>query len=429
MPGPTARPGPLVRSVAWMIVGTVFNQGSTLASNLAIANLVGRTSFGEYALVLTTVQAAAGFASLGLGYTATRYLAEWRHRDVERTGRLLGLFSRISWAAAVVAALVLGVSASGLAGPVFRAPGLHAALVIAAATALFSVRNAFLTGALSGLEAFRRLGLAGVAAGTGYLGLTTYGAWTGGVEGAVAGLMAATALQTLLLTWALHVERRRQAIPKAAAPIREEGRILLHFALPGALSGLTSIPALWGVQALLARSPRGFGDVAVYAACLNLLTAVLFVPTIVNGVTMPWINRRNALEGDRGYRHALRTNLVATTVILALALAATGLLGRWLLGLYGSGFRGGYDVLILLLLAGVPEALTIALNQGLQVRERMWSALAAVNVPRDAVILIAAALLVPRIGALGAAAAYLAGRSVGLAAITLRVRHDLVRLP
>jgi O-antigen/teichoic acid export membrane protein len=410
--------------VAWATVGTVFNQGSTLASNVAIANLLGRSTFGEYAIVLATVQATAALGSMGVGYTATRYLAEWRHRDAARAGRLLGLFSRLSWGAGGAAVVALAAASVGLAGGVLRTPTLGPALLLAAAAALFAVRNGFLMGALAGLEAFRRLGVAGVLAGTAYLALTAAGAWAGAVRGAAMGLLVSAAIQCAILSLALAAERRAQALPRAAAGMREEREILLRFALPGALSGLTTVPVLWAVQALLARSPRGFDDVGVYAAGLNLLAMVLFVPTVLNGVAMVWINRERAQQGDHGYWRALRANLRATALLAGLALLVTALGGRWLLGLYGQDFRVGYGALVLLLAAAVPEALTVALNQSLQTRERMWQALVAINVPRDLVILLGAWLLIPHLGAVGAAGAYLAGRTVGLAAVAGVVRRD-----
>lgn len=415
----------LAPSVAWATVGTVFNQGSTLASNLVIANLLGRSTFGEYAIVLATVQATAALASMGMGYAATRYLAEWRHRDAARAGRLLGLFSRLSWGAAVAAVVGLAAASVGLAGGVLRAPTLGPALLVAAAATLFAVRNGFLMGALAGLEAFRRLGLAGVLAGSAYFGLTAAGAWAGGVRGAAMGLLASAAIQCAILSLALAAERRAQALPRGAAGMREEREVLLRFALPGALSGLSTVPVLWAVQALLARSPRGFDDVAMYAAGLNLLAMVLFLPTVLNGVAMVWINRERAQQGDHAYWRSLRANLRATALLAGSALLVTALGGRWLLGLYGQDFRVGYGALVLLLAAAVPEALTVALNQSLQTRERMWQALVAINIPRDTVILLGAWLLVPRLGAVGAAGAYLAGRMLALLAMAFLVRHEL----
>jgi len=404
----------------------VCNQGSTLLSNLAIANVLGRVAFGEYAIVLSTVQAATALAGLGIGYTATRYIAEWRHRDPVRTGKLLGMFSRIAWITGFAALGLLSVASTNLANGILRAPALGTSLAIAAATALFMVRNSFLLGALAGFEAFRRIGMAGVSTGAVYLLATIGGARIQGVSGAAIGLLVSALAQSLILSWMLHKEKRAQSVPNLAAPFAEERNLLLRFAVPAALSGLTSVPVLWAIQALVARSPFGFEAVAGYAAGLNFLTVVLFVPTIVNSVAMPWINRRRALAGGAGFRNALRTNLLLTATITGAAVVLLALIGRPLLGLYGSDFRNDYAAVLVLLVAALPEALTIALNQSLQARERMWRALVGINLPRDLIILIAAGLLVPRYGALGAAGAYFVGRSVGLFMIAVMVRHDVV---
>jgi O-antigen/teichoic acid export membrane protein len=414
----------LAPSVAWATIGTLFNQGSTLASNIWIARLIGKTSFGEYVIVLSTVQATASLASLGLGYTTTRYLAEWRHRDTVRAGALLGLFSRLTWGAAVLAAVLLALGASGLAGSALKAPALGPSLLLAAASTVFSVRSGFLTGALSGLEGFKRLGTSGMIAGVAYLACTVGGAAIGGVRGGAIGLFASAAIQCAVLTFALAAERRRQELPRGVAVFKEERALLLRFAVPAALSGISTVPVLWAVQAFLARSPLGFGDLAIYAAGLNMLSMVMFAPTVLNGVAMAWINRTQVVEGETAYKSAIRTNIGVTLVTVTFALIGMALVGPFLLSLYGRDFRAGYLALVVLLAASIPEALTNALAQSLQTRERMWDAFLGINIPRDSVIVAVAFFLVPVYGAAGAAAAYLIGRVVAFGAMLYLVRGD-----
>lgn len=412
-------------SAIWATLGTVSNQGSTLVSNIGIANVLGKAAFGEFVIVLSTVQAAASLATLGVAYTATRYLAELRHRDVQRASQLLGLFSRLSWFAAIGAALLLAAGSSWLAGSALSSPMLGTSLLIAAGSTVFTVRIGFLTGALAGFEAFRKIGVVGIVSGVFYLALTVGGAWFAGVEGAAIGLGVSAAAQCVLLTVALDGERRTQGFVRGRARFAEERPLLMRFALPAALGGLSTVPVLWIVQALLARSPQGFGSLAVYAAGLNLLAIVLFVPTVLNGVAMAWINRAHSVEGEAAYRSALRTNAGVTFVTVSAALIVTAIAGPTLLGLYGKDFRTGYAALALLLAAGIPEALTIALNQSLQTRERMWEAFLGINLPRDVVIILTALALIPRYGATGAAAAYLFGRIVALVSMFYLVRHEL----
>ena len=410
----------------WVTIGTVFNQGSTLISNVWIANLVGKSSFGEFIIVLSTVQATASFASLGLGYTATRYMAELRHKDLNRAASLLNLLGRLSWGAALAAALVLALASTGIASRVLLAPALGSSLLLAAASSVFTIRNGYLVGALTGLEAFRSVGIAGLISGAVYTVATIGGAFVGGVTGAVIGLWVSSLVQYLVLTMFLREAKRRLGFGSQVASIKSERPIIVRFAFPAALSALSTVPALWLVQALLARAPQGFGELAVYGAGLNLLTMVLFLPVVLNGVAMSWINRTHATQGDAAYRSALRTNLGMTLATVTLGLVGVAVLGPTLLGLYGRDFRSGYATLAVLLAAALPEALASAMNQSLQARERMWEALLGINLPRDLVIAGAAVLLVPRYGALGAAGAYLAGRLVAFGVMFYLVRHEIV---
>ncbi len=413
----------------WATGGMVASQGSTLVSNISIANLVGKSAFGEFVIVLSTVQATAAFASFGLAYTITRYMAELRHKDLGRASALLNLFSRLSWLAAIGAALALATSSSGIASRVLHAPLLGPSLFLAAASTVFTIRNGFLVGALTGLEAFRAVGTAGVLGGCLYLTLTAGGAALGGVTGAVTGLCISAALQCGLLSYALRLEKQKQEFRNNVASFASERALLVRFALPGSLSALSTVPVLWAVQALLARSPRGFGELAVYAAGLNLLTMVLFVPVVLNGVAMAWINRTHAVQGEAAYRSAFRTNVGITLATVSVALVGVGVLGPALLRLYGREFLSGYTALALLLVAAIPEALTTALNQSLQTRERMWEALLAINLPRDLVIMGAAVALIPKFGAVGAATAYLSGRLVAFTAMCFLVRHEVRAAP
>jgi O-antigen/teichoic acid export membrane protein len=93
--------------VAFNLVGTFFNQGSTFVVNIVVANLLGRQIFGEYAIVQNTLVAVSVFVQLGIGYVATKYVAELRSTDRERTGRILGMLCGFSTILAGIASLTL----------------------------------------------------------------------------------------------------------------------------------------------------------------------------------------------------------------------------------------------------------------------------------------------------------------------------------
>ena len=73
------------------------------------------SQFGAFSMTQSTVLTVANIAQFGLGYTVTKYAAEFRASDPAKVGRILGLCWIISLGAGIVAALGLFVAAPFLA--------------------------------------------------------------------------------------------------------------------------------------------------------------------------------------------------------------------------------------------------------------------------------------------------------------------------
>jgi FkbM family methyltransferase len=400
--------------VAFNLLGTFFNQGSTFAVNIVVANSLGRQIFGEYAMVQNTLVAVAVFGQLGIGYVATKYVAEFRSSDRERTGRILGMLCASSITLAGIASLALLLLSPWLAASVLKAPSLVSTLAIGSAVLLFAVLNGFLIGALAGLESYRMLATALVWGGTIYLLVCSGLAWRGGLNGVIAGQAVSGLVQLVILAFALRSECLQQGIRINFRKTANEWPIILKFAVPGALSGLTSAPALWLAGALLVRQPDGFSQMAIFSASFSLMAAVLLLPNIANNVGMSLINHRKGSGNGVEYRQIFWINLVATLAIVVAGAAAAALLGPELLRLFGKNFRNGYTTLLILLVATVPQGLAVALYQIIQSQAKMWLSFVTVSVPRDTLIVILAYLLIPAHGATGIAIGYAAAWSVAL---------------
>src|SRR5437764_944488 len=106
-PSSTSLYARLKSGLFWSLVGTVFNQGSTLAVNVMVAHSLSRHVFGEYSMLQSTMLTMAAIAQLAMGSTATKYVAEFRSSDQAKTGRILGLCAVVSATAACIATLAL----------------------------------------------------------------------------------------------------------------------------------------------------------------------------------------------------------------------------------------------------------------------------------------------------------------------------------
>ena len=163
-------------------------------------------------MVQSTLSTLALISQLAAGYTATKYVAEFRSKDPERTGGILGMLVVFSASAAVIVSLILLIASGWLAGSVLKAPALGTALTIGSGVLLFAVLNGLLMGALAGLESYRALARALVWGGGAYLVVCTGLAWWRGLDGAVWGLTLSGLFQFILLTVALLKECSLQGI-------------------------------------------------------------------------------------------------------------------------------------------------------------------------------------------------------------------------
>jgi O-antigen/teichoic acid export membrane protein len=404
--------------VLFSLAGGIFAQGSTFALNLVTANLLGRFAFGEFTVVQATLSTVGALAQVATGYTATKYVAEFRETDPERAGRILALCGLVSTATAVLASLALALSASWIASHAYDTPELTLWLRLAAPGVLFIVMSGYRTGALAGLESYPALARTGVVSGIVYILLGVIGTYAAGVTGAVVSVVVSAGVQWLLLGFSLEHELQRWHIHCRPGDSWRERSAILHFALPATLTGAVTLPAFWLASAFLVRQPGGLDQMALFGAANSFRLIVLFLPNAMNNVGMSLLNNQRTASVD-DYRRVFWWNLGLTAGIVVLGATIVVAIGPLLLRVFGREFQGGYSVLRVLMVAAVIESVAIWTYQVIQSHGRMWLTLFAVTVPRYSLILTLAYVLTPAYGAEGLAAAHLGGWLLALATIAL----------
>ena len=412
----------LVRGLSWNLIGSAFNQGSTFLVNIILANLWGLRTFGEYAVVLSTVAAVVHVSQLATGYTATRYVAHYRASDRKRAARVLGLCRIVAGVTSALAATILLVTADWLATALGGAH-LASSLRIAALGIVPNVMNGFMMGALAGLEAYPALGRAGMVSGVVYVAACTAGGWSAGVGGAFGGIVVSAVVQWMVLRRALLSEAARQQIELRLSGAGRESETLLRFVVPAALNGFLYLPAIWLTNIFLVSRAGGYDQVAIFAAANSFRTIALFIPAIMNNVGMSLLNNQRGAEDERGYRRVFWTNLAVTGVLAAVGGAVMAVGGRRLLAMFGPGFPAGYSALLVLLCAATLEALVLATVHPPQSQGRVWIVLFTAILPCYTTLALVAFALTPAYGALGVAWAYVSGWSVALVASISVVVH------
>jgi len=394
------------QGIIWNVVGAVFTQGSVFLVNVVVANLLGKDVYGEFGMIQSTLLTLTGIAQVATGMMATKYVAEFRLIDKEKTGRILGLCSMVTFITAGIATLLLLFGAQWLSNSALNAPRLASGLMISSGFVLFSVINGYQAGALAGLEGYRALVRAGVFQGAIHMVICTLGAWCFGLEGVLGSLVASAFFRWCIYRSALGYECRKNSIIVTYNNAWSERKIIYRFALPAAISGLTSMPALWLANAFLVQQKDGFSQMGLYSAANIFRTMVVFLPVLINNVGMSLLNNQQGIGNISNYRKIFWANFGVTVItVLSGALFFT-LSGPWLLNMFGKSFAEGFPVLMILMVSTIPESISVATFQIIQSHEMMWLSFFAVSLPRDLLIVILSYFLIPTYGAAGLASSY-----------------------
>lgn len=389
----------------WSLAGAILSRGFLLAASIVCARFLGEAGFGALGMIQSTVGMFGVFAGLGLGLTSTKYVAEFRRSDPNRAGRILALSATVAFFAGLAMAAALILAAPLLSKKVLAAPPLAGPLALGAGLVFFGAINGAQTGALAGLEAFSTIARVNLWSGILSFPLIVCGVWSDGLAGAIAGMVAALAINWLLNHRALVRECARAGIPRGLADCSREWPILHQFSLPALLASVVVAPALWISSALLARQPHGYTQLGLYTAADKWRLLILFVPTSISTTTLPVLANLHG-EGDgRGFRGVFRANLLLNAGLALLIALLVALFASPILSVYGPPFHAGRTVLIVLAFAAVPCAFNTVLGQPLVAARFMWWRF-AFDLLLVASLVALAWLLVPRWGALGLACAY-----------------------
>jgi O-antigen/teichoic acid export membrane protein len=410
------------RGVFWNMVGTLFAQGSVFLTAIILARLLGKEVFGELGMIQSTLLTLTSIAQVSTGLTATKYVAEFRDADKARAGHVLGLCSVLTLITGVVATALLLIGAPWMAEHVLAAPHLAVSLSIAAAFVLFSVMNGYQIGALAGLESYKSISIYGALLGAAHLVVCGLGAMLWGLHGALGGMAVSALLRWGVYGIVLHRETGKQGITIQRREGLREREILHRFTLPAALSGLTTMPAIWLGNAFLVQQPGGYAEMGLYSAANNIRLLMLMIPTLLNSVGVAVLNNKYGNRDGSGYLSLYYANIKVTAVVAGVGAVMMAILSAVIPRWYGMESSDSSERLILVLaLAIIPEALSVSLYQLIQTSERIWTSFLLIALPRDLSMIALSLILIPMWGGVGWALAYALSWGIAFVIIVILV--------
>ena len=400
----------LARGTFWTMSGAVIIRSSGLAASILVARILGREGFGRLGIIQSTVAIFQVFAGFGLGLTATKYVSEFRIRDPQRAGRIIGFSHLVATVAGSAMSILLFLASGWLARRSLAAPELAPILRIAAPMLLLSSINGSQIGALSGFEAFKDIARVDLIAGIATFPLMVVGTFAAGLAGATGALVTTTLVNCALSHYFLRIRAHQHRVPVTYSGPHDWG-LLWRFTVPALISGIMGPPVIWMGNALLVNRSGGYAAMGVFNAGSQWQAVLMFVPSLMMQAVLPIMSSAHA-DGvtTSDFQRTLgmtQSAMVAMAFPLAtIFMFSSGLIMRF----YGRGFQNGESVLIGVVASGLIQCIGAATGPAIQARGMMWTAL-LINGSWGLTYLVFVYLTVARLGAnslaYGAAVSYL----------------------
>ena len=395
-------------------------KGLSLIAGIVVARFLGSSLYGEYGTIKSTLLMIAVFSSLGLGYSATKFIAESKtSNDYKRIIATHRIATFVTYVTSGVIALLLVIGAKQVA-IWLEAPHLAGALRLSSIAIVFNAINTTQSGELAGFGAYKELAknntIAGIFTFVLSIVLTYLYSFNGAIIALILSLIFNAILNKITITKCIGTKLSIGNIDKQY--IKEIVRYSIPIALQESLYSITH----WGNVMLLVKF-ADYTEIGISSAANQWMSVILFIPGALRNVALTHLSASNKDKSrNKSILYKLLSiNFVSTFVPFLIILCLSG----WLSRLYGESFDGLQLVLNVCVFTAVVNSLTNVLTQEFMAHSKNWF-LFITRLVRDMGILVSLyfALLHFGHGALTSAVVGLVWQIGYLLCLSLKIRKQ-----
>lgn len=325
----------LIKDSLWSLLGNVIGKGLALVAGIVVARLLGKDLFGEYGVVRSTILTIGIFSTFGLGYTATKYIAQYKNHSREKLELFIKYANIITLTFSGTMAILLFVFAEIVAIKVFDIAHLKVPLRILSILIIFNAITTTQIGVLAGFGKFKEIAKINSLIGVLTFVFSSTLTYFFSLEGALLSLLIVQILNCIFNFFVV-----RKELPKDVDFIKKDTslfREILSFSTPIALQECTYAVVSWLSSILLVRY-ASVGDLGMHSAAMQWNAVILFIPGILRNVVLSHLSSSADNKSQHNYilKKTIQVNFVATLIPCILVALASGYIAKS----YGETFAG-----------------------------------------------------------------------------------------
>jgi len=358
----------LFKDSFWSLVGNIIGRGLALVAGIIVARFLGKDVYGEYGIVRNTIMSIGVFSSFGLGYTATKFIAEYKINKPEYIRMFLRYALRITFAICGFMALALFASADYVAEVMLSAPHLAFALRILAVLIIFNGLTTTQIGVLSGFGQFKVLAKINSLIGVTTFILTAGLTYMYGLNGALISLLVSQ-----VFNWYLNYRAVSANVPADNSIHSNDPKLLseiLRFSTPVAMQeALYSITTM--LSSIMVVKFGSYGDLGMFTAAMQWNAIILFIPGILRNVVLAHLAGAN--KDEKQHSKIMRDTILINLSVTSVCALVVFIFSKFINSLYGVSFDGLNSLIVVAVLTTIFLSVSNVYSQAFMSKGMNWS--------------------------------------------------------
>lgn len=395
----------MINGSIWSIIAAVLSQGTNLLVSILIARKLGKETFGEYGILNTTISTFITFAGLGLGTTATKYIAEFKDSNRSQVGKILGLSFTVIGVLGLFFSLASFFFANQIGLKILNNQMLASYLRIYSIFLFINVVDGFQIKVLQGYESFKTLAVNNLIKAICYIGTVIYFTDQWDLKGTLYSAIFSSLVGLILNYFFVRNENQKWGIRILFDDLLGQFKVIWNFSLPLFFGGLLLTPVTLIANIFITNQPNGYSELGIFNAANQWKAIIVFLPFAVSNMSLPIFSDLYGKKQIRQFNKLFIYNIFLVGGLGLLIAIPTILFSSIIMRFYGSDFETGKLSLILLSSTAVLISINNVIGQVIISKGAPWFGFLFNFL--WALFFLVAAFLLRRAGALGLSLAYL----------------------
>jgi Membrane protein involved in the export of O-antigen and teichoic acid len=325
----------LITDSIWSLIGNVLGKGLTLLAGIIIARLLQKETFGEYGIIRNTILTISVFSTFGLGYTATKFVSEYKNSDPEKLNLFIKYSTSVTLFFSSLMAIGLFIFAETISINFLDSDTLILPLRILSVLIIFNAVSTTQIGILAGFGKFKELTRINSIIGVITFLLSIIFTYYWNLNGAIFSLLVVQILNCIMN----FLEVRKCITIKKEFNNTDKSLLkkIITFSTPIALQELTYSAGSWISNILLVKFSN-YGELGIYSAAMQWYAILLFIPGILRNVVLSHLSEQvNDINAHRKIlKQTVIVNIICTLIPCFIVFIFSGIISNS----YGRSFDG-----------------------------------------------------------------------------------------